>query len=80
MEVYAVIYDWADCFEGDNSVELFIDKEKAIKNMKEKELEIKQEYGYDTFERPSEYEFLGYNDNSYQEKHDRVRIEKIKIN
>ena len=79
MKVYGVIYDWAQDLESDCNVELFADKEKAIKNMKEKIKEIKEEFGYDTFEQPNDYEFYGYNNGEYADKHDRVRIEELNI-
>lgn len=79
MKVYSVIYDWTDNYEGDCNVELFADREEAINNMKQKIKEIKEEYGYDTFEQPNEDEFYGYNDGCYVNKHDRVRIEELNI-
>lgn len=79
MEVYAIIYDWADNYENDCNVKLFDNKENALKFMKEIIKEIKTEYGYNDFYKDDK-EFYGYNEGSYAEKHDRVRIEKIKIN
>lgn len=80
MKVYGVIYDWTQDLESDCNVELFTTKESAIKSMEQKIKEIKEEYGYDTFERPNKDEFYGYNYSCYADKHDRVRIEELNIN